>query len=140
MKRLLFCLIIACLWGNIAISATTIPHIMAYDLRVAQSGNDYTFTFFANTQPISGKLLFHTISGESLGEYTIPQPLQSGDNTITIPASALPSLGAYNYLLQAIHSLVLSMRERFALALMQQLTIIQNQTTSAISTLPTERE
>ena len=91
MKRLLFCLIIACLWGNIAISATTIPHIMAYDLRVAQSGNDYTFTFFANTQPISGKLLFHTISGESLGEYTIPQPLQSGDNTITIPASALPS-------------------------------------------------
>ena len=64
---------------------------MAYDLCVAQSGNDYTFTFFANTQPISGKLLFHTISGDLLGEYTIIQPLQSGNNSITIPTSALPS-------------------------------------------------
>jgi hypothetical protein len=64
---------------------------MAYDLCVAQSGNDYTFTFFANTQPVSGKLLFHTISGDLLGEYTITQPLQSGNNSITIPTSALPS-------------------------------------------------
>ena len=91
MKRLLFSLIVACLWGNIAISATIVPHIMAYDLCVAQSGNDYTFTFFANTQPISGKLLFHTISGDLLGEYMITQPLQSGNNSITIPTSALPS-------------------------------------------------
>ena len=91
MKRLLFSLIVACLWGNIAISATIVPHIMAYDLCVAQSGNDYTFTFLANTQPISGKLLFHTISGDLLGEYTIIQPLQSGNNNITIPTSALPS-------------------------------------------------
>lgn len=91
MKRLLFSLIVACLWGNIAISATIVPHIMAYDLCVAQSGNDYTFTFFANTQPVSGKLLFHTISGDLLGEYTIIQPLQSGNNSITIPTSALPS-------------------------------------------------
>jgi hypothetical protein len=64
---------------------------MAYDLCVAQSGNDYTFTFFANTQPVSGKLLFHTINGDLLGEYTIIQPLQSGNNSITIPTSALPS-------------------------------------------------
>ena len=91
MKRLVLSLIVACLWGNIAISATIVPHIMAYDLCVAQSGNDYTFTFFANTQPISGKLLFHTISGDLLGEYTITQPLQSGNNSITIPTSALPS-------------------------------------------------
>lgn len=91
MQRLLFSLIVACLWGNIAISAIIVPHIMAYDLCVAQSGNDYTFTFFANTQPVSGKLLFHTISGDLLGEYTITQPLQSGNNSITIPTSALPS-------------------------------------------------
>ena len=91
MKRLLFSLIVVCLWGNIAISATIVPHIMAYDLCVAQSGNDYTFTFFANTQPVSGKLIFHTISGDLLGEYTITQPLQSGNNSITIPTSALPS-------------------------------------------------
>lgn len=91
MKRLVLSLIVACLWGNIAISATIVPHIMAYDLCVAQSGNDYTFTFFANTQPVSGKLLFHTISGDLLGEYTITQPLQSGNNSITIPTSALPS-------------------------------------------------
>ena len=64
---------------------------MAYDLCVAQSGNDYTFTFFANTQPVSGKLIFHTISGDLLGEYTITQPLQSGNNSIAIPTSALPS-------------------------------------------------
>lgn len=91
MKRLLFSLIVAFLWGNIAISATIVPHIMAYDLCVAQCGNDYKFTFFANTQPVSGKLLFHTISGDLLGEYTIIQPLQSGNNSITIPTSALPS-------------------------------------------------
>ena len=91
MKRLLLSLIVACLGGNIAISATIVPHIMAYNLCVAQSGNDYTFTFFANTQPVSGKLLFHTISGDLLGEYTITQPLQSGNNSITIPTSALPS-------------------------------------------------
>lgn len=91
MKRLVLSLIVACLWGNISISATIVPHIMAYDLCVAQSGNDYTFTFFANTQPVSGKLLFHTISGDLLGEYTITQPLQSGNNSITIPTSALPS-------------------------------------------------
>ena len=91
MKRLLFSLIVACLWGSIAISATIVPHIMAYDLCVAQSGNDYTFTFFANTQPVSGKLLFHTINGDLLGEYAIIQPLQSGNNSITIPTSALPS-------------------------------------------------
>ena len=91
MKRLLFSLIVACLWGNIAISATIVPHIMAYYLCVAQSGNDYTFPFFANTPPVSGKLIFHTISGDLLGEYTITQPLQSGNNSITIPTSALPS-------------------------------------------------
>lgn len=91
MKRLVLSLIVACLWGNIVISATIVPHIMAYDLCVAQSGNDYTFTFFANTQPVSGKLLFHTINGDLLGEYTITQPLQSGNNSITIPTSALPS-------------------------------------------------
>ena len=91
MKRLVLSLIVACLCGNIVISATIVPHIMAYDLCVAQSGNDYTFTFFANTQPVSGKLLFHTINGDLLGEYTITQPLQSGNNSITIPTSALPS-------------------------------------------------
>ena len=91
MKRLLLCLLVTCLWGYTAVSATTVPHIMAYDLCVAQSGNNYTFTFYANTQPVTGKLLFHTITGDSLGEYTISQALQSGNNSITIPASALPS-------------------------------------------------
>lgn len=77
---------------SIAIAANTaiIPHIMAYDLRVTYDV-DYSFSFFTNTQPDSGKLLFYSTNGDSIGEYTITQTLQKGENTITIPTQMLPS-------------------------------------------------
>lgn len=90
MKRIFLCLIVAGLWGNVAVSATT-PHIMAYDLCATQSGNDFAFTFFANTQPIAGKLIFHTITGDSIGEFTIKQQLHAGYNTILLTSSDIPT-------------------------------------------------
>lgn len=84
----LICYLLIC--SHIVNAETIIPHIMAYDLSVTKEENNYIFTFFANTQPTYGAIIFYSMDGGVIGEYSIIEPLQKGDNNITLSADQLP--------------------------------------------------
>lgn len=69
--------------------AEPIPHIMAYDLDVKQNGKYYDFTFYANSNATSGKLLFYD-NTDSIGEINIEQAITKGNNTISLLTHELP--------------------------------------------------
>lgn len=63
--------------------------MMAYNLRLKFVDEDYHFSFYANSQPISGKLLFYQnreLTGEPAYEHTLTN-LKQGDNEVIIPMS-----------------------------------------------------
>lgn len=70
--------------------AEPIPHIMAYNLDVKQNGKYYDFTFYANTNATSGKLLFYDNTETLKGEVTIDQSITKGENTIKILTHEVP--------------------------------------------------
>ena len=70
--------------------AEPVPHIMAYDLNVKQNGKYYDFSFYANTNATSGKLLFYDNTETLKGEVTIDQSITKGENTIKILTHEVP--------------------------------------------------
>ncbi len=70
--------------------AEPIPHIMAYNLDVKQNGKYYDFTFYANTNATSGKLLFYDNTETLKGEVTINQSITKGENTFKILTHEIP--------------------------------------------------
>lgn len=70
--------------------AEPIPHIMAYNLDVKQNGKYYDFTFYANTNATSGKLLFYDNTETPKGEVTINQSITKGENTFKILTHEIP--------------------------------------------------
>ena len=67
------------------------PHIMAYNLNSQLEDDDYKFSFYANMDAMSAKVIFYLSDGTKAGEYPIAQTIKKGNNLITIPASQLPS-------------------------------------------------
>ena len=67
------------------------PHIMAYKLNSQLEDDNYNFSFYANMDATSAKLIFYLSDGTKAGEYPIAQTIKKGNNLITIPASQLPS-------------------------------------------------
>lgn len=70
--------------------AEPIPHIMAYNLDVKQNGKYYDFTFYANTNATSSKLLFYDNTETLKGEVTINQSITKGENTFKILTHEIP--------------------------------------------------
>lgn len=70
--------------------AEPVPHIMAYDLNVKQNGKYYDFSFYANSNATSGKLLFYDNTDEYIGEINIEQAITKGNNTISLLTHELP--------------------------------------------------
>lgn len=70
--------------------AEPIPHIMAYNLDVKQNGKYYDFSFYANSNATSGKLLFYDNTDEYIGEINIEQAITKGNNTISLLTHELP--------------------------------------------------
>ena len=70
--------------------AEPVPHIMAYNLNVKQNGKYYDFSFYANSNATSGKLLFYDNTDEYIGEINIEQAITKGNNTISLLTHELP--------------------------------------------------
>ena len=86
-----------------AIWVGPVPCIVAYDLncKYLTGKMAFEFSFYANTQPTAGKLIFYNMNKEPIGnmneepepigEYTINY-LWQGKNTVVINAEAIPAL------------------------------------------------
>lgn len=74
------------------IAQTAVPAICAYNLRVDQSGDNYIFSFYANSDARNAKLVFYDNSTqEQVGEIALSSVVV-GENTFTIPAKDLPGI------------------------------------------------
>ena len=76
-----------------AIWQEPVPCIVAYDLNCKYliGKMAFEFSFYANTQPSAGKLIFYNMNEEPIGEYTINY-LWQGKNTVVINAEDIPAL------------------------------------------------
>ena len=77
-----------------AIWVGPVPCIVAYDLNCTYKPGAmaFDFSFYANTQPASGKLIFYNAEGQTTAEYPLSN-LRQGKNTIFIQAESLHALG-----------------------------------------------
>ncbi len=77
-----------------AIWQESVPCIVAYDLhcKYLQGKMAFEFSFYANTQPSAGKLIFYNKDKEPIGEYAINY-LWKGRNTVVLNAEDIPALG-----------------------------------------------
>ena len=77
-----------------AIWVGPVPCIVAYDLNCTYKPGAmaFDFSFYANTQPASGKLIFYNEDGQTKAEYNLSN-LRQGKNTIFIQAESLHALG-----------------------------------------------
>lgn len=63
--------------------------IMAYNLNVVESGDNYVFTFNANSDAVSANLIFYTTDNTEVGAIELANVVK-GANTFTIAKSELP--------------------------------------------------
>ena len=64
--------------------------IYAYDLNKEEEGDEFTFTFMANSDAVSGKIIFtDRESGEVLGEWPLTDIVE-GLNTVTLTKDQIP--------------------------------------------------
>ena len=77
-----------------AIWVGPVPCIVAYDLncKYKPGAMAFDFSFYANTLPASGKLIFYNEEGQTTAEYPLSN-LRQGKNTIFIQAESLHALG-----------------------------------------------
>ena len=80
------------------------PRIMAYNLRMKKVGDNYQFSFYANSQATSAKLLFYQDDINDINnikhEKTFKQTFNKGHNTISVPASEIAGKGELHWALQ----------------------------------------
>ena len=77
-----------------AIWQAPVPCIVAYDLNCnyLTGKMEFEFSFYANSLPVSGKLIFYNKDGQNTEEYQLSN-LRQGKNTISIQAESLHALG-----------------------------------------------
>lgn len=78
------------------------PRIMAYNLRMKKVGDNYQFSFYANSPATSAEILFY--QGDNINTIThratFNQTFNKGQNTISIPASEIAGMGELHWALQ----------------------------------------
>ena len=69
-----------------------IPCVIAYDLTCTPNYSERThnFSFYANTKPTIGKIVFYNEGKIKLGEYLISQDLAQGYNLVKVPNNQIP--------------------------------------------------
>ena len=67
-----------------------VPAICAYDLKVRDNGNSYTFTFNTNASATNAKIVFYNESGQTLDEKSISVVV--GANEVTLSDSEIPGV------------------------------------------------
>lgn len=83
--------------GNVTLTAefeqvNPIPCVIAYNLTCTPNYSEQThdFSFYANTKPTIGKIVFYNESKTKLGEYLISQDLAQGYNLVKVPNNQIP--------------------------------------------------
>lgn len=74
---------------TIGVDQPTIAAIMAYNLNVVESGDNYTFTFNANSDAVSANLIFYTADNTEAGAIELANVVK-GANSFTIAKDELP--------------------------------------------------
>ncbi len=74
---------------TVGVDQPTIAAIMAYNLNVVESGDNYVFTFNANSDAVSANLIFYTTDNTEVGAIELANVVK-GANTFTIAKSELP--------------------------------------------------
>lgn len=76
-----------------AIWQEPVPCIVAYNLncKYLTGQMEFEFSFYANTQPTAGKLIFYNMNKAPIGEYTIHY-LSQGENTVVLKAEDILAL------------------------------------------------
>ena len=87
-----------------AIWVGPVPCIVAYDLncKYKPGAMAFDFSFYANTQPASGKLIFYNKNGETEEEYILNN-LRQGKNTVFMPAENIPGYVPGKDILWEVH-------------------------------------
>jgi len=87
-----------------AIWVGPVPCIVAYDLNCKYKVGTmaFDFSFYANTQPASGKLIFYNKNGETEEEYILNN-LRQGKNTVFMPAENIPGYVPGKDILWEVH-------------------------------------
>lgn len=87
-----------------AIWVGPVPCIVAYDLncKYKVGAMAFDFSFYANTQPASGKLIFYNKNGETEEEYILNN-LRQGKNTVFMPAENIPGYVPGKDILWEVH-------------------------------------
>ena len=74
---------------TVGVDQPTIAAIMAYNLNVVESGDNYVFTFNANSDAVSANLIFYTTDNTEVGAIELANVVK-GANTFTIAKNELP--------------------------------------------------
>ena len=87
-----------------AIWVGPVPCIVAYDLncKYKVGAMAFDFSFYANTQPASGKLIFYNKNGETEEEYILNN-LRQGKNTVFMPTENIPGYVPGKDILWEVH-------------------------------------
>lgn len=72
-----------------SVEQPAVKGIMAYDLKLKEEANSYTFTFVANSNSNYSSVIFKNAKGETCGEYPIPNVVK-GANTFTLAKTDIP--------------------------------------------------
>ena len=76
------------------------PRIMAYNLRMKKVGDDYQFSFYANSPATSATLLFYQGDNINTIKHQKTIAVNKGHNTISVPASEIAGKGELHWALQ----------------------------------------
>lgn len=74
---------------TIGVDQPAIASIMAYNLNVVENGDNYTFTFNANSDAVSANLIFYTADNTEAGAIELANVVK-GANSFTIAKDELP--------------------------------------------------
>ena len=74
---------------TVGVDQPAIASIMAYNLNVVENGDNYTFTFNANSDAVSANLIFYTADNTEAGAIELANVVK-GANTFTIAKDELP--------------------------------------------------
>lgn len=74
---------------TVGVDQPTIAAIMAYNLNVVENGDNYTFTFNANSDAVSANLIFYTADNTEAGAIELANVVK-GANSFTIAKDELP--------------------------------------------------
>ena len=87
--------------GNVALTAefeqiNPIPCVVAYNLMCQpnHAKQTFTFSFYANTKPTLGAIVFYNETQTEIGRFDITQDLIKGENSVEVPIVDIPCSGS----------------------------------------------